>query len=141
MKTSYSENYSPHKLLLRVAVIVFETVHCYSNMSSGSHTQQLLIVSLGLCICRTLRIILLYNIIHAGVLHGGLLYMYAACYCAGVYKALCIWLSANKTSNFLWYCQLNLILYTYNPQSQCCYIHVVPASYTNETSNYTPIKN
>ena len=33
MKTSYSENYSPHKLLLRVAIIVFETVQCYSNMS------------------------------------------------------------------------------------------------------------
>ena len=66
MKTSYSENYSPHKLLLRVAIIVFETVQCYSNMSSGSHAQQLLIVSLELCICstHTLRIIiLLYNII------------------------------------------------------------------------------
>lgn len=52
MKTNYSENYSPQKLLLRVAIIVFETLQYCSNLSSVSHAQQLLtLVSLELCTC------------------------------------------------------------------------------------------
>lgn len=107
MKTNYSENYSPHKLLLRVAIIVFETVQCYSNMSSGSHVQQLLTVSLEICTCRThtLRIIILYYIIQVYCMedHYTCTLHVVAQVC--MYKALCICLSANKTSNFLWYCQ------------------------------------